>query len=230
MAKILVADDEQLMRRLVADFLKRDGHKIVEAPDGEDAVRLFKTVPDIELVILDIMMPNMDGWEACKRIREISEVPIILLSARSQDFDQLMGFESGADEYVTKPFSPAVLAKRVQAILSRSSAGAKTGTKNKEKITLGELTLDTAAHEVYLDGKPVELTLKEYKILVMLISNAGRVYSREALLDEIWGMDFYGGVRTVDSHVARLRTKLEKWGSERIKTVYGIGYKIEVNV
>ncbi len=230
MAKILIADDEQLMRRLVADFLKKDGHEVIEASDGEEAVKLFKSIYGIGLVILDIMMPNMDGWEACRRIRESSDVPVILVSARSQDFDQIMGFESGADEYVTKPFSPAVLSKRVQALLSRHALSRTDEAKSKEKIVLGELTLDLAAHEVYLDGDSVELTLKEYRILTMLMSSIGRVYSRDMLLDEIWGMDFYGDIRTVDSHVARLRTKLGKWGSDRIRTVYGIGYKIEVGI
>ncbi|HZJ75098.1 MAG TPA: response regulator transcription factor [Clostridia bacterium] len=229
MAKILIADDEPLMRRLISDFLKRDGAEIIEASDGEEAVRLFKSIGEINLAILDIMMPNMNGWEACRQIRALSDIPIILVSARSQDFDQIMGFESGADEYVTKPFSPAVLAKRVQVLLDRHKMNYSSNKKNKEVISFDGLKLDLAAHEVYLDGSSIELTLKEYKILAMLMSNIGRAYSRDRLLDEVWGMDFYGDIRTVDSHVARLRTKLGDWGAKRIKTIYGIGYKIEEN-
>lgn len=229
MAKILIADDEPLMRRLISDFLKRDGADVIEASDGEEAVRLFKSVEEIDLAILDIMMPNMDGWEATRQIRALSNIPIILVSARSQDFDQIMGFESGADEYVTKPFSPAVLAKRVQVLLDRHKTDYSVNKKVKEIIVFDGLKLDLAAHEVYLDGVSVELTLKEYKILAMLMSNIGRAYSRDRLLDEVWGMDFYGDIRTVDSHVARLRTKLGDWGAKRIKTIYGIGYKIEEN-
>ncbi len=226
MAKILIADDEPLMRRLEADYLKRAGHEVFEAEDGERAVALFKEIQGIGLVTLDIMMPVMDGWEACRRIRELSDIPIVLVSARSQDFDQLTGFESGADDYVTKPFSPAILVKRIEVLLKRRPVGA-AHPKNDHRIIIGELTLDTDAHELTLGGVPVELTLKEYKILTMLTGSVGRVYTRDQLLDEIWGMDFYGDIRTVDSHVARLRTKLGKWGDDRIKTVYGIGYKIE---
>ncbi|HZK21216.1 MAG TPA: response regulator transcription factor [Oscillospiraceae bacterium] len=229
MAKILIADDEPLMRRLISDFLKRDGHEIKEAKDGDEALRIFKSTNEINLAILDIMMPNMDGWEATRQIRAISDIPIILVSARSQDFDQIMGFESGADEYVTKPFSPAVLAKRVQVLLDRHKMNYSSSKKSKEVILFDGLKLDIAAHEVYLDGVSIELTLKEYKILAMLMSNIGRAYSRDRLLDEVWGMDFYGDIRTVDSHVARLRTKLGDWGAKRIKTIYGIGYKIEEN-
>lgn len=229
MAKILIADDEPLMRRLISDFLKRDGHEIKEAKDGDEALRIFKSTNEINLAILDIMMPNMDGWEATRQIRAISDIPIILVSARSQDFDQIMGFESGADEYVTKPFSPAVLAKRVQVLLDRHKMNYSSNKKSKEVILFDGLKLDIAAHEVYLDGVSIELTLKEYKILAMLMSNIGRAYSRDRLLDEVWGMDFYGDIRTVDSHVARLRTKLGDWGAKRIKTIYGIGYKIEEN-
>ncbi len=228
MAKILIADDEALMRRLEADYLKRAGHDVLEAEDGEQAVTLFKATPGIELVTLDIMMPVTDGWEACRRIREISDVPVVLVSARSQDFDQLTGFESGADDYITKPFSPAILVKRIEVLLKRRSGAALP--KKDNRVHIGELILDTNAHELTLGGVPVELTLKEYKILAMLTASIGRVYTRDQLLDEIWGMDFFGDIRTVDSHVARLRTKLGKWGSDRIKTVYGIGYKIEADI
>lgn len=222
MKKILVADDEELIMNLVCDFLRRDGYEPLSAADGEEALEVFRANPDISLVILDIMMPIVDGWEVCRTIRETSNVPVIMLTARSQEFDELMGFESGADDYVIKPCSPSVLMKRVAALLRRDNAKVMT-----TKFTIGELTLDSEAHDVYLDGKSVILALKEYSILYKLISNPGRVFSREQLLDDIWGFDFEGDMRTVDSHVARLRTKLGDWGSEHIKTIYGTGYKIE---
>lgn len=222
MAKILIADDEQLIRQLVVDFLSQAGHKVLEAENGAQALELFQTNPDTALLILDIMMPEYDGWEVTREIRKRSAVPIMLLSARGQEFDQITGYEAGADEYVTKPFSPAVLVKRVEAILRRhvpESAG---------KITEHwGLTVDTDAHEVRVNGAEIALTLKEYNILIKLLSNVGRVYNREQLLDDIWGFQYYGDTRTVDSHVARLRTKLGDWGNRHLKTVYGVGYKIQ---
>ena len=170
------------------------------------------------------MMPNMDGWEVCRRIREKSSVPILMLTARSEEFDELMGFEVGADDYVTKPFSPGVLMKRVAALLRRAGGEAEEAEKLP---TLCGLTVDETAHVVTLDGAALELTLKEYNILLKLLSSVGRVFSREQLLDDIWGYDYAGDIRTVDSHVARLRTKLGQWGNDHLKTVYGIGYKIE---
>lgn len=225
MAKILVADDEQLILRLISDFLKRNGHEVIEAGNGDDAYSLFMSEKGIELAALDIMMPGLDGWEVCRRIREVSSIPVVLISARSQDFDQLTGFDAGADEYITKPFSPAVLVKRIEVLLKRSADAQQPHTP--DVFELDGLTVRTTAHEVLLDGNAVELTLKEYKILVKLVSSAGRVYTRDRLLDDVWGVDFYGDIRTVDSHVARLRTKLGRWGAN-IKTIYGIGYKIEV--
>lgn len=222
MKKILVADDEELIMNLVCDFLRRDGYEPLSAADGEEALEVFRANPDISLVILDIMMPKIDGWEVCRTIRETSNVPVIMLTARSQEFDELTGFEAGADDYVIKPCSPSVLMKRVAALLRRDNSKAMT-----TKFTIGDLTLDSEAHDVYLGGKSVILALKEYSILYKLISNPGRVFSREQLLDDIWGFDFEGDMRTVDSHVARLRTKLGEWGSEHIKTIYGTGYKIE---
>ncbi len=222
MKKILVADDEELIMNLVCDFLRRDGYEPLPAADGEEALELFKENPDIALVILDIMMPKIDGWEVCRTIRKTSNVPVIMLTARSQEFDELTGFEAGADDYVTKPCSPSVLMKRVAALLKRES-GKTTATIFK----IGELKLDSEAHDVWLGNSSVMLTLKEYSILYKLISNAGRVFSREQLLDDIWGFDFDGDMRTVDSHVARLRTKLGDWGTKHIKTIYGTGYKIE---
>ena len=228
MAKILIADDEQLIRKLIGDCLKKEGHQVLEAENGEIALRLFEANKDLELALLDIMMPEIDGWEVCRRIREKSDMPVILVSARSQDFDQIMGFESGADDYVTKPFSLAVLSRRVDTLLKRGTS-LKRKDKNSDLIVIDTLTINQTSHEVILDGEKIELTLKEFKILTKLCNSPGRVYTRDALLDELWGMDYAGDTRTVDSHVARLRTKLGEWGIKYIVTVYGTGYKINYN-
>ncbi len=225
MKKIIVADDEELIRRLVSDFLTAEGYEPLQADDGDVALKLYEENPDTALIILDIMMPNMDGWEVCRKIRETSDVPIIMLTARSQEYDQLTAFDAGADDYVTKPCSPSVLMKRVAALLKRGGSG----TSNAKVLSVDELKLDSFAHEVWLDGKSISLTLKEYGILQKLLAAPGRVFSREQMLDDIWGFDFDGDVRTVDSHVARLRTKLGAWGSQHIKTIYGTGYKLEVS-
>ena len=224
MKKIIVADDEELILKLVSDFLRNDGYEPITATDGEKALQLFEENPDTALLILDIMMPEVDGWEVCRRIREKSNVPIIMLTARSQEFDELMGFEAGADDYVTKPCSPSVLMKRVAALLRREASAANTGNI----VSVDELKLDNFAHEVWLNGSSVMLTVKEYSILQKLLTSPGRVFTREQLLDDIWGYDFTGDIRTVDSHVARLRTKLGDWGSRHIRTIYGTGYKLEV--
>lgn len=224
MKKIIVADDEELIRRLVSDFLVAEGYEPLLADDGDVALRLFDENPDTALLILDIMMPNMDGWEVCRKIREKSNVPIIMLTARSQEYDQLTAFDAGADDYVTKPCSPSVLMKRVAALLRRGDA-----TTDAKVLSMDDLKLDSFAHEVWLAGKSISLTLKEYSILQKLLAVPGRVFTREQLLDDIWGFDFDGDVRTVDSHVARLRTKLGDWGAQHIKTIYGAGYKLEVN-
>lgn len=226
MKKIIVADDEARIRRLVCDFLRKEGYEPLEADDGDVALELFEQNPDTALLIVDIMMPNMDGWTLCREIRKTSGVPVIFLTARSQEFDELTGFEAGGDDYVTKPFSPAVLMKRVELLIRRTS-GSAAGAKNCK--TAGTLTIDEDAHEVFIDKKPVGLALKEYNILLKLVSMPGRVFTREQLLDDIWGYDYMGDIRTVDSHVARLRTKLGEWGNRHLKTVYGTGYKIEVN-
>lgn len=224
MRKIIVADDEMRIRKLVGDFLKKEGFEPVEAEDGQQALDLFEKLQnDVALMIVDIMMPEYNGWEVCRKIRETSDVPIILLTARSEEFDELTGYEAGADDYVTKPFSPSVLMKRVEALLRRTDGK----TKAKSGKAICNLVINEEAHEVHLNGIELELTLKEYNILQKLMENPGRVYSREQLLDSIWGYDYVGDVRTVDSHVARLRTKLGSWGNEHLKTVYGIGYKIE---
>ena len=219
MRKIIVADDEARIRRLVCDFLKKEGYEPIEADDGDVALELFKENPDTALMIVDIMMPNMDGWSLCKEIRKFSTVPIILLTARSQEFDELMGFEVGADDYVTKPFSPAVLINRTY----------KQDVNVKNTKSVGALTIDEDAHEVMVNNESISLALKEYNILLKLVSMPGRVFTREQLLDAIWGYDYVGDIRTVDSHVARLRMKLGEWGNKHLKTVYGTGYKIEVN-
>lgn len=226
MPKILIADDEALIRRLVRDFLNKAGYETVEAVNGLDAIEIFNNTKDIDLVICDIMMPEADGWEVCKKIRETSSVPLLMLTARSQEFDELMSFESGADDFVTKPFSPTILVKRVEALLKRASAA--KNNNSDDIIEIDGLVINLPAHTVTLNGNSVELTIKEHNILVKLASNKGRIYSRDSLLDDIWGIDFTGDPRTVDSHVARLRTKLGSWGDTYLKTVYGAGYKIEV--
>lgn len=224
MKKILVADDEARIRRLVCDFLKNAGFETIEAADGNEAINNFFECGDIDLVICDIMMPGADGWEVCRKIRESASVPFLMLTARSQEFDELMSFESGADDFVTKPFSPSVLVKRVEALLKRSES---KKADSSDIIRLDGLAVDIPAHSVSLGGETLDLTIKEYGILVKLISNINRIFSRDSLLDDVWGIDFEGDHRTVDSHVARLRTKLGSWGETHLKTVYGAGYKIE---
>lgn len=226
MKKIIIADDEENLRRLLCDFLKREGYEPIEAEDGIKAMDVFYQNPDAALMILDIMMPGYDGWEVCRKIKEISDMPIIMLTARSQDFDELESFESGADDFVTKPVSLMVLLKRIEIVLKHSARE----IKKTDDLELDGLVIDEKAHTVTLKGEMLELTLKEYGLLIKLMSNKGRVFTREHLLDNIWGYDYEGDMRTVDSHVTRLRTKLGEWGYEHLKTVYGIGYKIEVGM
>ena len=218
-AKILIADDEPRLRELVRDLLEREGYAVEEADDGAVAVEALRCSPDIALILMDVMMPEMDGWAACRAIRTFSDVPVLMLTARAEEFDELMGFEAGADDYVTKPFSNQVLLKRVEALLKRS--GAAGGGKR------AGLTVDAAAYVAYLDGEPLDLTVKEFEILRILAGGAGRVFTRGQLLDAVWNYDYEGDTRTVDSHVARLRTKLGAYGAEHLKTVYGVGYKLE---
>ena len=217
--KILIADDEERIVSLVSDFLRAAGYETVTAADGAEALEKFRSEGDFSLVLLDIMMPEIDGWEVCREIRKESGVPIIMLTARAEEFDQLMGFESGADEYVTKPFSPAVLVKRVTALIRRDQ-------KSDEKEE--GLTVDPASYTATLHGVTLDLTLKEFEILCYLFENKGRVFSRDRILEAVWGYDYEGDSRTVDSHVARLRTKLGDYGNLHLKTVYGMGYKFEV--
>ena len=220
--KILIADDEKRICELLYDFFSASGYAPVTVFDGASAVETFKKTDDFALVILDIMMPEKDGWQVCREIREISNVPIIMLSARSEDFDMLEGFENGADEYVTKPFSPAVLVKRADALIKRSRI-TMGGTEEQKGLIINEDSFIAT-----LDGRVLDLTLKEFEILCYLTQNSGKVLSRDQLLNAIWGYDYLGDTRTVDSHIARLRLKLGEFGSAKLKTVYGIGYKIEV--
>ncbi len=221
-SKILIADDEKRITLLVSDYLNAAGFTTVNVFNGLEALNSVKNDDTIDLAILDIMMPEMDGWEATKKIREFSNIPIIMLTARSEEFDQLVGFENGADDYVTKPFSLAVLTKRIEALLRRAN-----GLKQSETNQNEGLYINRDAYVAYLDGELLQLTLKEYEILLYFNDNPGLVLNRDQILNAVWGYDFEGDARTVDSHVARLRTKLKEYGSLHIKTVYGIGYKYE---
>lgn len=220
--KILIADDEKRITLLVSDYLNALGFTTVNVFNGLEALNAIKNDDTIDLAILDIMMPEMDGWEATQKIREFSNIPIIMLTARSEEFDQLVGFEKGADDYVTKPFSLAVLTKRIEALLRRAN-----GLKQSETNQREGLYINKDAYVAYLDGELLQLTLKEYEILLYFNDNPGLVLNRDQILNAVWGYDFEGDARTVDSHVARLRTKLKEYGSLHIKTVYGIGYKYE---
>ena len=221
--KILVVDDESRMRKLVKDFLKKKGFTVIEAGDGEEAVDKFFEVKDIALIILDVMMPKMDGWQVCREIRQYSKVPIIMLTAKSDEKDELQGFDLGVDEYITKPFSPKILVARVEAILRRSNVLAADDT-----MEAGGIELNKAAHEVLIDGKSVELSYKEFELLAYFMSNQGVALSRERILNNVWNYDYFGDARTIDTHVKKLRSKLGAKG-EYIKTIWGMGYKFEVN-
>ena len=221
--KILVVDDESRMRKLVKDFLTKKGFTVIEAGDGEEAVDKFFEVKDIALIILDVMMPKMDGWQVCREIRQYSRVPIIMLTAKSDEKDELQGFDLGVDEYITKPFSPKILVARVEAILRRSNVLAADDT-----MEAGGIELNKAAHEVLIDGKSVELSYKEFELLAYFMSNQGVALSRERILNNVWNYDYFGDARTIDTHVKKLRSKLGAKG-EYIKTIWGLGYKFEVN-
>ena len=221
--KILVVDDESRMRKLVKDFLTKKGFTVIEAGDGEEAVDKFFEVKDIALIILDVMMPKMDGWQVCREIRQYSKVPIIMLTAKSDEKDELQGFDLGVDEYITKPFSPKILVARVEAILRRSNVLAADDT-----MEAGGIELNKAAHEVLIDGKTVELSYKEFELLAYFMSNQGVALSRERILNNVWNYDYFGDARTIDTHVKKLRSKLGKEG-DYIKTIWGMGYKFEVS-
>jgi len=220
MAKILIVDDEERMRKLLKDFLSNKGYMVVEAQNGEEAVDIFLNSKDISLIILDVMMPVMDGWEACKLIREYSKVPIIMLTAKSEEKDELKGFELGVDEYITKPFSPKILVARVEAILRRSQNG------ESEVIEAGGIKIDKMAHSVSIDNKEIELSYKEFELLTYFIENKGIALSREKILNHVWNYDYFGDARTIDTHVKKLRSKMGDKG-ELIKTIWGMGYKFE---
>ena len=221
--KILVVDDESRMRKLVKDFLTKKNFQVLEAGNGEEAMDIFYEEKDIALIILDVMMQKMDGWEVCREIRKNSKVPIIMLTARSDERDELLGFDLGVDEYISKPFSPKILVARVEAILRR------TGQNNPEDvISAGGIVIDKAAHLATVDGKPMELSFKEFELLTYFLENQGIALSREKILNSVWNYDYFGDARTIDTHVKKLRSKMGDKG-EYIKTVWGMGYKFEVD-
>ena len=220
--KILIADDEAKLRQLLSDFLKGEGYEVVTAADGMEALDIFYSVPDIGLIVLDVMMPHKDGWRVCKEIRKTSRVPIIMLTAKSEEADELESFEKGANDYMPKPFSLNVLLARVRARLDKPAEKAPG-----DVIKYNGLIIDRETHEVTLDGKMLSFTPIEYELIILLIRNKGKVYSREQLLSQVWGYDYYGGDRTVDTHMGRLRSKLGEFGEKYIKTIRGYGYKME---
>ena len=220
--KILVVDDESRMRKLVKDFLTRAGYQVLEAGDGMEAMDLFYEDKDIALIILDVMMPKMDGWQVCREVRDHSKVPIIMLTARSEERDELQGFELGVDEYISKPFSPKILVARVGAILRRIN-----GTDMSDILDAGRIKIDKAAHSVMIDDKPIDLSYKEFELLTYFVENQGIALSREKILNNVWNYDYFGDARTIDTHVKKLRSKLGDKG-EYIKTIWGMGYKFEV--
>ena len=221
--KILVVDDESRMRKLVKDFLEREGYVVLEAGDGMEAMEIFYEEKDIALVILDVMMPRMDGWQTCREIRQSSQVPIIMLTARAEESDELQGFNLGVDEYISKPFSPKILVARVEAVLRRSNAIAAG-----ETIDAGGLVIDKAAHQVKIDGGEIDLSFKEFELLTYFVENQGIALSREKILNNVWNYDYFGDARTIDTHVKKLRSKLGEKGNY-IKTIWGMGYKFEVD-
>ena len=219
--KILVVDDESRMRKLVRDFLVKSNYSVLEAEDGEQAVDLFMETKDIALIILDVMMPKLDGYGVAKEIRKVSDVPIIMLTAKSDERDELKGFELGVDEYITKPFSPKILVARVEAVLRRSIS-----SDAGEVISFAGIEMDIAAHIVRVDGDPVELSYKEFELLNYFLVNKGVALSREKILNNVWNYDYFGDARTIDTHVKKLRSKLGQKG-DLIKTIWGMGYKFE---
>ena len=219
--KILVVDDESRMRKLVRDFLVKQNFDVLEAGDGEEAVDIFFREKDIALIILDVMMPKMDGWQVCREIRAYSKVPIIMLTAKCDERDELQGFDLGVDEYITKPFSPKILVARVEAILRRSNL-----LTNEDIISAGGIELNKSAHQVKIDGKDIELSFKEFELLAYFMENQGIALSREKILNNVWNYDYFGDARTIDTHVKKLRSKLGEKG-ELIKTIWGMGYKFE---
>ena len=222
--KILVVDDESRIRKLVRDFLVKKDYEVLEAGDGEEAMDVFYREKDISLVILDIMMPKMNGYQVCKEIRGCSEVPIIMLTAKSEESDELTGFEVGADEYISKPFSPKILVARVEAILRRTNGS----EKKSNLLEMGGIVLDKDAHQVYVDDVSIELSFKEFELLTYFMENPGIALSRERILNGVWNYDYFGDARTIDTHVKKLRAKLGDKGNLYIQTIWGLGYKFEI--
>ena len=219
--KILVVDDESRMRKLVKDFLVKQNYEVLEAGDGSEALDIFFDNQDVALIILDVMMPMMDGWQVCREVRNYSKVPIIMLTARTDERDELQGFQLGVDEYIAKPFSPKILVARVEAILRRTNQMAEN-----EVLSYGGITIDQAAHVVTIDGKAIDLSFKEFELLTYFMENKGIALSREKILNSVWNYDYFGDARTIDTHVKKLRSKLGEKG-DLIKTVWGMGYKLE---
>ena len=220
--KILVVDDESRMRKLVGDFLSRADFEVMEAENGEKALDIFFENKDIALILLDVMMPKMDGWVVCKEIRNFSKVPIIMLTAKADEKDELKGFELGVDEYIVKPFSPKILVARVEAVLRRSNPGAV----EENILEYSGIRLDKVAHIVTVDGQPIDLSFKEFELLTYFMENKGIALSREVILNHVWNYDYFGDARTIDTHVKKLRSKMGSSG-EHIQTIWGLGYKFE---
>ena len=220
-AKILVVDDESRMRKLVKDFLVKNGYAVLEAEDGSAALDMFYSDNTIDLLILDVMMPKMDGWEVCKEIRKTSKVPIIMLTARGEERDELLGFQLGVDEYMSKPFSPKILVARVEAILRRT-----TGVSEDSRMEAGGVAIDKEAHTVYVDGQLIDLSFKEFELLSFFMENQGIALSREKILNSVWNYDYFGDARTIDTHVKKLRSKMGSKG-DLIQTIWGLGYKFD---
>ncbi len=220
--KILIVDDESRMRKLVNDFLSRHSYDVVEAKDGEEAIDKFYADKTISLIILDVMMPKMDGWEVCKQIRKDSNVPIIMLTAKGDERDELTGFDCGADEYITKPFSPKILTARVDALVRRTYQ-----IDSSEVIDIGGIIIDKAAHIVKIDGQAIDLSYKEFELLTYFVENKGIALSREKILNNVWNYDYFGDARTIDTHVKKLRKKMGEKG-DYIRTIWGMGYKFEI--
>ena len=221
--KVMVVDDEERMRKLVRDFLVKKNFEVIEAGDGAEAVDKFFSTRDIALIILDVMMPKMDGWEVVREIRKESKVPIIMLTAKSDERDEALGFELGVDDYVSKPFSPKILVARVEALLRRSGAFGSV-----DILKAGAIEIDKAAHQVQIDGQPVELSFKEFELLTYFVENQGIALSREKILNSVWNYDYFGDARTIDTHVKKLRAKMGQRGNY-IKTIWGMGYKFEAD-
>lgn len=220
--KILVVDDESRMRKLVKDFLVRKDYEVIEAENGEQAIDIFFAKKDIALIILDVMMPKLDGWQVCREIRQYSKVPIIMLTAKADEKDELLGFDLGVDEYISKPFSPKILVARVEAVIRR------TTITEEELIEIGGIVLDKSAHQVKIDGVEIELSFKEFELLTYFVTNQGVALSREKILNNVWNYDYFGDARTIDTHVKKLRSKMGPKG-DYIKTIWGLGYKFEVD-